>query len=98
MATRRAFLKTAAFGTAYLFSSRARAADLTSTIQARINDYCARTLADSGANVAIALGLVAPKIGGGVGQLIFAGGFTLTHPFGGRPPPDQRTPLRLGAG
>ena len=56
MATRRAFLKTAAFGTAYLFASRVRAADLTSTIQARMDNYCARTLADSGANVAIASG------------------------------------------
>ena len=56
MATRRAFLKAAAFGTAYLFSSRAHAADLMSTIQSRMDDYCARTLADSGANVAIVHG------------------------------------------
>src|SRR5260221_10114792 len=71
MATRRAFLKTAAFGTAYLFSSRARAADLTSSIQSRMDDYCARTLVDTGANVAISMGVVAPEVGSGAGQLIF---------------------------
>jgi CubicO group peptidase (beta-lactamase class C family) len=97
MATRRAFLKAAAFGTAYLFASRARAADLMSTVQARMDDYCARTLSDSGANVAIVLGLVAPEIGGGVGQMIFAGGSSLTNPFGAPLPLDERTPFEIGS-
>jgi beta-lactamase class C len=97
MATRRAFLKAAAFGTAYLFASRAHAADPMSTIQSRMDDYCARTLADSGANVAIVLGLVAPEIGGGVGQMIFAGGSALTNPFGEPLPLDERTPFEIGS-
>ena len=69
MATRRAFLRGAAIGGAYLLSGglrRARA-DRLSAIQARLNDYSSRVLANSGANVAVVAGVVAPEINGGTG-------------------------------
>ena len=99
MATRRAFLRATAIGGAYLLSGglRAASADPLSAIQARLNDYCSRALANSGANVAVVAGVVAPEINGGTGEILYAGGAQLTNPFGEPLPLDERTPFEIGS-
>jgi CubicO group peptidase (beta-lactamase class C family) len=99
MATRRAFLRAAAIGGAYLLSGglRAASADPLGAIQARLNDYCSRVLANSGANVAVVTGVVTPEINGGTGEILHAGGAQLTNPFGEPLALDEHTPFEIGS-
>ena len=99
MATRRAFLRAAAIGGAYLLSGglRAASADPLSAIQARLNGYCGQALANSGANVAVVAGVVTPEINGGTGEMLYARGAQLTNPFGEPLSLDERTPFEIGS-
>src|SRR5215472_16080826 len=99
MATRRAFLRGAAIGGAYLLSGglRTASADPLSAIQTRLNDYCSRVLANSGANVAVVAGVVTPEVNGGTGEILYAGGGQLTNPFGESLALNEHTPFEIGS-
>lgn len=99
MATRRAFLQAAALGAAYLLSGRLREAraDPLGAIQARLDDYCSRTMADSGAAIGLVAGVVAPQVNGGTGRILYAGGGQLTNPFGEPLALNDHTPFEIGS-
>jgi CubicO group peptidase (beta-lactamase class C family) len=99
MTTRRAFLQAAAGGAAYLLSRRPGEvrADPLGAIQKRMDDYCSRAFTDSGANIALVAGVVAPEINGGTGQIFYAGGARLTNPLGEPLPLDAHTPFEIGS-
>jgi CubicO group peptidase (beta-lactamase class C family) len=70
-------------------------ADPLGDIQARLDGYCGQALSRFGANIAVVAGVVAPEINGG--KILYAGGASLTNPFGENLPLGAHTPFEIGS-
>jgi CubicO group peptidase (beta-lactamase class C family) len=76
---------------------RAANADPIQSIQHLIDDYYRRSLNEHGANVGVVVGIVTPDNVARNGQVISAGGETLTNPFGKRLELNERTLFEIGS-
>src|SRR5262245_21500985 len=76
---------------------RSAGADPIQSIQALIDDYSKNALSNHGANVGVVAGVVTADNAGRNGQLLFAGGDTLTNPNGRRLDLNERTPFEIAS-
>lgn len=77
-----------------LLGGATRAQTAADPFQALIDDACRRARSQSGARLAVVLGVIGPK---GEGRLLFAGGDGLTNPLGAPLALDARTPFEIGS-
>src|SRR6266540_3621918 len=100
MVTRRALLRATGGLAGICFTgmgSGLASADPIQSIQGLIDDYYRRSLNEHGANVGVIVGIVTPEDVARNGQIISAGGETLTNPFGKRLALNEHTPFEIGS-